>query len=260
MSESPILSVRGLRKAFGDTEVLKGIDLDIRKGEVICVIGPSGSGKSTFLRCLNLLETADEGEIWFAGERVDHLGHEQGRAAEAEKNALRARMGMVFQQFNLWPCHSVVQNVMEAPMLVKRIAPATAREQAEAMLAKVGLAEKADQRPSQLSGGQQQRVAIARALAMAPDVMLFDEATSALDPALVEEVLNVMRGLAKEGMTMVCVTHEMHFASSAADRVVFINHGVVVEAGPPSQIFREPQQEETRKFLRSVLGRTLGQD
>jgi len=258
MTASPILSVRGLCKSFGDSEILKGIDLDVHKGEVICIIGPSGSGKSTLLRCLNLLETADAGEIRFEDERVDQLGHEHGRAAEARKNAVRARIGMVFQQFNLWPCHSVIQNVMEAPLLVRRLSREAAREEAGALLAKVGLAGKADQRPSQLSGGQQQRVAIARALAMNPMVMLFDEATSALDPALVEEVLRVMRELAAEGMTMICVTHEMHFASSAADRVIFIDHGVVVESAPPSEIFRAPREEQTKQFLRSVLGRTLG--
>ena len=255
MTDAPILSVRDLHKCFDETEVLKGVTLDVHKGEVVCIIGPSGSGKSTFLRCLNLLETADEGEIWFRGERVEHLGWETHRSAEVAKNALRARMGMVFQQFNLWSCHSVLQNVIEAPMLVRGLSRREAEEQAHALLAKVGLGGKADHRPSQLSGGQQQRVAIARALAMNPELMLFDEATSALDPELVEEVLNVMRALAADGMTMICVTHEMDFASSVADRVVFIEGGAVVEQGPPSSIFRHPEREETKRFLRRVLSR-----
>jgi ABC-type polar amino acid transport system ATPase subunit len=255
---TPILSVRSLRKSFGDQEILKGVDFDVQKGEVVCVIGASGSGKSTLLRCLNLLETADEGEIHFKGERVDGFSHAHGGAAEKRRNLLRASIGMVFQQFNLWPHRSVLENVMEAPVLVRGQHKSAAAEEGRKILAKVGLETMADRRPSLLSGGQQQRVAIARALAMHPDVMLFDEATSALDPALVDEVLNVMRGLAKDGMTMICVTHEMHFASSVADRIVFVDQGVVVESGTPAEIFRAPKNQRTKDFLRSVLNHTLG--
>ena len=254
MSTVPILSVRGLTKRFGETEVLKGIDLEVQTGEVVCIIGPSGSGKSTLLRCLNLLETAEGGEIHFHGERIDQLGHDQGRAAERMQNRVRARIGMVFQQFNLWPWHSVITNVIEAPMLVRGLSRDAAEAEARELLEKVGLSHKASERPSNLSGGQQQRVAIARALAMHPDVMLFDEATSALDPALKEEVLTVMRDLAAEGMTMICVTHEMNFAASVADRVAFVDHGIIVEIGTPAALFREPRDERTRQFMRSAIG------
>jgi polar amino acid transport system ATP-binding protein len=245
----PILSVRGLTKRFGETEVLAGIDLDVASGEVICIIGPSGSGKSTLLRCLNLLETPDGGEIRFLGKSVGELASQNGRVSALARNALRAEIGMVFQQFNLWPHRTVLENVILAPMLVRGSSRREAEAQARTLLDKVGLSDKADALPSRLSGGQQQRVAIARALAMRPRVMLFDEATSALDPELVGEVLNVMRMLAGDGMTMVCVTHEIDFASAAADRVVFIDSGCVVEQGPPSQIFEQPRQERTRRFL-----------
>ena len=254
MSDLPAtLEVRGLRKSFGSLEVLKGIDLKIAKGEVVCVIGASGSGKSTLLRCLNLLESRDGGEILFQGNAIHQLVGLRGRAAERARTAVRAEIGMVFQHFNLWPHKSVLHNITEAPIVVR----GTSRQQAELaaieLLRKVGLEDKANQRPSRLSGGQQQRVAIARALAMNPKVMLFDEATSALDPELIGEVLNVMRLLAEEGMTMVCVTHEMHFASDVADRVVFIDEGLIVETGPPAQIFNAPKHERTRRFLRRTL-------
>ena len=248
-----ILQVRGLRKSFGTLEVLKGIDLEVSKGEVVCVIGASGSGKSTLLRCINLLEGSDGGEIRFRGEAIQRLVGERGRAAERARNALRADIGMVFQQFNLWPHKSVLHNVTEAPIVVRGTPRKKAELEATELLRKVGLAEKAHERPSRLSGGQQQRVAIARALAMNPKLMLFDEATSALDPELIEEVLNVMRLLAEEGMTMLCVTHEMQFAYDVADQIVFIDEGVIVEKGPPQEILNAPTQERTRRFLRRTL-------
>jgi polar amino acid transport system ATP-binding protein len=249
----PTLEVRGLRKSFGTLEVLKGIDLKIVKGEVVCVIGASGSGKSTLLRCLNLLESSDAGEILFQGKAIHQLVGQRGRAAERARTAVRADIGMVFQQFNLWPHKNVLHNITEAPIIVRGVSRAQAELDATELLRKVGLSDKAHQRPSRLSGGQQQRVAIARALAMNPKVMLFDEATSALDPELIEEVLNVMRLLAEEGMTMVCVTHEMHFANDVADRIVFIDEGVIVETGAPDKIFNAPTQERTRRFLRRTL-------
>jgi ABC-type polar amino acid transport system ATPase subunit len=253
MADQPILQVRGLRKSFGPLEVLKGIDLDVAKGEVVCVIGASGSGKSTLLRCLNLLESNNGGEITFNGKPVHDLAVRRGFAAEKARNELRAEIGMVFQQFNLWPHKNVLNNIVEAPILVRRMPRAAAEERARELLRKVGLIEKASERPSRLSGGQQQRVAIARALAMNPQVMLFDEATSALDPELIDEVLGVMRLLAEEGMTMICVTHEMHFARDVADRVVFMDSGVVVESGPPKQIFQAPRHERTQRFLRRTM-------
>nr|WP_234289005.1 amino acid ABC transporter ATP-binding protein [Listeria ivanovii] len=226
-------------------EVLKGIDLEIAAGEVVVVIGPSGSGKSTFLRCLNLLEQPTAGHILF--EDKDLL------AKQTNVNALRQKMGMVFQNFNLFPHKNVLENLMLAPMKVKNEANSTAKKHALALLDKVGLADKATSYPSQLSGGQQQRVAIARALAMNPDVMLFDEPTSALDPEMVGEVLSVMKALAKEGMTMVVVTHEMGFAREVADRVVFMDAGVIQEQGTPEEIFGNPQNDRTKDFLGKVL-------
>jgi len=251
----PILAVRGLRKAFGSHVVLDGVDLTVARGAVVCLIGASGSGKSTLLRCLNLLEANDGGTILFEGRDIAPLGGLTGGgpALERARDAVRAEIGMVFQSFNLWPHLSALDNVALAPQLVRREPKAAARQAALALLAKVGLAEKAEARPSRLSGGQQQRVAIARALAMQPKVMLFDEPTSALDPELVGEVLDVMRVLAGEGMTMVVVTHEMAFAREVADHVVFIDGGQVVESGPPDRLFTAPAQDRTRRFLARTL-------
>ncbi|WP_088809357.1 MULTISPECIES: amino acid ABC transporter ATP-binding protein [Listeria] len=240
-----MIKVNDLHKYFGKNEVLKGIDLDIQAGEVVVVIGPSGSGKSTFLRCLNLLETPTSGEILFEGKNLLAKG--------TDINSLRQRMGMVFQNFNLFPHKTVLENLMLAPLKVKQENADKAKTHATQLLTKVGLAEKASSYPSSLSGGQQQRVAIARALAMNPDVMLFDEPTSALDPEMVGEVLSVMKSLAKEGMTMVVVTHEMGFAREVADRVVFMDAGVVQEMGTPEEIFGNPQNERTKDFLGKVL-------
>lgn len=240
-----MIDIKNLHKHFGKLEVLKGIDLEIAAGEVVVVIGPSGSGKSTFLRCLNLLEQPTAGHILF--EDKDLL------AKQTNVNALRQKMGMVFQNFNLFPHKNVLENLMLAPMKVKNEANTTAKKHALALLDKVGLADKATSYPSQLSGGQQQRVAIARALAMNPDVMLFDEPTSALDPEMVGEVLSVMKALAKEGMTMVVVTHEMGFAREVADRVVFMDAGVIQEQGTPEEIFGNPQNDRTKDFLGKVL-------
>jgi ABC-type polar amino acid transport system ATPase subunit len=247
---SPVIAVRDLTKRFGGLNVLRGVSLDINPGEVVCVLGASGSGKSTLLRCLNLLESADAGEILFHGDDIAPLARAHGgRAQEAERNRLRARIGMVFQSFNLWPHMSVLANVTEAPMRVRKLPRAQADTEGRALLAKVGLADFAEARPSRLSGGQQQRVAIARALAMAPEVMLFDEPTSALDPELTGEVLAVMRLLAAEGTTMVCVTHEIAFARAVANRVVFIDEGRVVEEGTPAEVIDNPREARTRRFL-----------
>ncbi|MBC1472956.1 amino acid ABC transporter ATP-binding protein [Listeria seeligeri] len=240
-----MINIKNLHKHFGKLEVLKGIDLEIASGEVVVVIGPSGSGKSTFLRCLNLLEQPTAGNILF--ENKDLM------AKQTNVNELRQKMGMVFQNFNLFPHKNVLENLMLAPMKVKNEDNAAAKKHALALLDKVGLADKATSFPSQLSGGQQQRVAIARALAMNPDVMLFDEPTSALDPEMVGEVLSVMKSLAKEGMTMVVVTHEMGFAREVADRVVFMDAGVIQEQGTPEEIFGNPQNERTKDFLGKVL-------
>ncbi|MBC1756612.1 amino acid ABC transporter ATP-binding protein [Listeria seeligeri] len=240
-----MINIKNLHKHFGKLEVLKGIDLKIASGEVVVVIGPSGSGKSTFLRCLNLLEQPTAGNILF--ENKDLM------AKQTNVNELRQKMGMVFQNFNLFPHKNVLENLMLAPMKVKNEDNAAAKKHALALLDKVGLADKATSFPSQLSGGQQQRVAIARALAMNPDVMLFDEPTSALDPEMVGEVLSVMKSLAKEGMTMVVVTHEMGFAREVADRVVFMDAGVIQEQGTPEEIFGNPQNDRTKDFLGKVL-------
>ena len=251
--EAFLLQVRGLRKSFGANEVLRGIDLDVEKGAVVCIIGASGSGKSTLLRCLNLLEASTGGEILFRNKPIQHLVSQRGRSAERSRTAVRSAIGMVFQQFNLWPHLSVLENLCEAPIIVRKVPRADAERKGLELLRKVGLVEKAHERPSRLSGGQQQRVAIARALAMEPDVMLFDEATSALDPELVGEVLTVMKLLADEGMTMVCVTHEMHFAYDVAKRVVFIDEGVIVESGTPAEVLVAPKRERTQRFLRRTL-------
>ncbi|EKM3320916.1 amino acid ABC transporter ATP-binding protein [Listeria monocytogenes] len=240
-----MINIKNLHKHFGKLEVLKGIDLEIASGEVVVVIGPSGSGKSTFLRCLNLLEQPTTGTILF--ENKDLM------AKQTNVNELRQKMGMVFQNFNLFPHKNVLENLMLAPMKVKNEDSAAAKKHALPLLEKVGLADKATSYPSQLSGGQQQRVAIARALAMNPDVMLFDEPTSALDPEMVGEVLSVMKSLAKEGMTMVVVTHEMGFAREVADRVVFMDAGVIQEQGTPEEVFGNPQNDRTKDFLGKVL-------
>ena len=243
--DTPILDVRGLTKRFGSTEVLKGIDLKVRPQELVFVIGPSGSGKSTFLRCCNRLEEPTDGSIRVAG--VELLAH------KVDINAMRRRIGMVFQSFNLYPHMTARGNVMLALRKVLKLPKDQARAEADAALARVGLADRADHHPNALSGGQQQRVAIARALALKPEVMLFDEPTSALDPELVGSVLGVMRDLKADGMTMVVVSHEMRFAQEAADRVIFMDGGVIVEQGPPDRIFGAPTHERTRAFLSRVL-------
>lgn len=239
------ISVKGLQKSFGDNEVLKGLDVDIKSGEVVCVIGPSGSGKSTFLRCLNRLEDITAGSV-----RVDQFDLTN---KDVDIDKVRQHIGMVFQHFNLFPHMSVVENVMLAPVQTGRSTKEQAREIAVKLLGQVGLAEKADAKPASLSGGQKQRVAIARALAMSPDIMLFDEATSALDPEMVGEVLQVLRDLAEQGMTMVVVTHEMGFAREVSDRVIFMADGYIVEEGKPESLFGNPQQQRTQDFLAKVL-------
>ena len=240
-----IISTKGLCKTFGKIDVLKGIDVDIHKGEVVCVIGASGSGKSTFLRCLNLLEKPTGGSILFDG--VDLT------SAKVDLNLHRQKMGVVFQQFNLFPHLTILRNLTIAPMMLKKVPKKEAEEKAMALLARVGLADRADAYPSQLSGGQKQRVAIVRALCMEPEVMLFDEPTSALDPEMVGEVLDVMKELAAEGMTMVVVTHEMGFAREVSDRVLFVNEGVVVEDAPPAEFFENPKHPRLVQFLQKVL-------
>ncbi|MFD1849822.1 amino acid ABC transporter ATP-binding protein [Oceanobacillus bengalensis] len=240
-----MITVNDLNKQFGDNEVLKGINCEIKPSEVVCVIGPSGSGKSTFLRCLNMLETITRGEVIVDGFNLND--------SKTDINMVRTEVGMVFQQFNLFPHKRVIENIMLAPEKVRKISRSDARERAIKLLEKVGLAEKENQYPSQLSGGQQQRVAIARALAMEPKLMLFDEPTSALDPELVGEVLEVMKQLALEGMTMVVVTHEMGFAREVADRVLFMDEGIIMEEGDPEQIFSNPKSERTKEFLNKVL-------
>ena len=241
----PKVSVKNLRKSFGSLEVIKDMSLDVEEGEVVCLIGPSGSGKSTFLRCLNALETATSGDITIDGETLTSPG--------VNLNRLRERIGMVFQQFNLFPHVTVLKNVTLAPLDRRKLDKAAAKRRAMELLTRVGLAVKADAHPIQLSGGQQQRVAIARALAMNPDIMLFDEPTSALDPEMVGEVLEVMKKLAREGMTMIVVTHEMGFAREVADRVIFMDGGYIVEQGPPADLFGNPQNARTKDFLSKVL-------
>jgi polar amino acid transport system ATP-binding protein len=251
-----MVDARDVHKYFHNNQVLRGISLQVRKREVICIIGPSGSGKTTFLRCINHLEKINGGRIYIDGELIGYREKPDGSLVEdTEKNIARMRseIGMVFQRFNLFPHMTALQNVMEAPIQVKHEPRDLVEQRARALLQKVGLEQKADAYPARLSGGQQQRVAIARALAMNPKLMLFDEATSALDPELVGEVLKVMRQLAEEGMTMVVVTHEMGFAREVADRVIFMDGGVIVEEGPPEQVFGSPQQERTQSFLRKVL-------
>jgi len=239
-----MIVIENLHKAFGEVEVLKGVNLHIKPQEVVALIGPSGSGKSTLLRCMNYLEEPTSGKVTVAGTPLD---------GEANINKVREEVGMVFQRFNLFPHMTALENIMLAPLKVKKVSKAEAEKKARELLERVGLADKADNYPSQLSGGQQQRVAIARALAMEPKVMLFDEPTSALDPEMVGEVLDVMRSLAKDGMTMAIVTHEMGFAREVADRVLFIDGGGILEQGTPEELFEHPQQERTQNFLSKVL-------
>ncbi len=239
------LKVKGLKKSYGQLEVLKDISLEVKEGEVICLIGPSGSGKSTLLRCLNLLEDVNQGDV-----EVDDVIITDKKT---DINKVRENIGMVFQHFNLFPHMTVLENITLAPVQLKKTTKQEAEKKAHELLAQVGLADKANAKPAQLSGGQKQRVAIARALAMNPDIMLFDEPTSALDPEMVGEVLNVIKQLANEGMTMVIVTHEMGFAREVADQVIFMDGGYVVEKGTPTEIFSNPQNERTQDFLNKVL-------
>jgi polar amino acid transport system ATP-binding protein len=250
----PILKIEGLRKSYGPAEVLKGIDLTVYPGEVISIIGPSGTGKSTLLRCINLLEEPTQGTVYIGDEKLVALPPgSKNRTYHPKITHLRTRVGMVFQQFNLWPHKTVLENIIEAPILVKKMARDQAMEKALILLDLVKLKDKADKYPASLSGGQQQRVAIARAMAMDPEVMLFDEVTSSLDPQLVGEVLEVMNQLAKKGMTMLVVTHEMKFAENVSSRVIFMDSGVIAEEGVPQQIFKSSQHPRTREFLAHVL-------
>jgi polar amino acid transport system ATP-binding protein len=251
----PIVRAEDVHKRFGHTEVLKGIDLTVQPGQTVVLIGPSGSGKTTFLRCINHLEKIQSGRIYVGGKLIGYRDENGQLVEDTERNiaAQRARIGMVFQRFNLFPHMTALENIIEAPIRVKKLPREQAIEKARELLRKVGLSDKQDRYPSQLSGGQQQRVAIARALAMDPMLMLFDEATSALDPELVGEVLKVMEQLAQEGMSMIVVTHEMGFARHVADRVVFMDEGKVVEEGTPTDIFDSPGHERTQAFLRRIL-------
>ena len=254
MSEA-MVTAEGVHKRFGQLEVLKGIDLEVNRGEVMCILGPSGSGKSTFLRCINHLEPINAGRLSVDGELVGYR-ESGGRLFELHEREIgrkRSEIGMVFQHFNLFPHMTALENVTLAPMLVKGAGREEARQRGRELLARVGLADKLDTYPVALSGGQKQRVAIARALAMAPKLMLFDEPTSALDPELVGDVLDVMRGLARDGMTMIVVTHEIGFAREVGDTAVFMDAGVVVEAGPPKEVLSNPRQERTKAFLSKVL-------
>ncbi|MEK3819202.1 amino acid ABC transporter ATP-binding protein [Cytobacillus sp. FSL W8-0315] len=245
MSESYMIKVEKLNKSFGDLHVLKDIDITVKESDVVCLIGASGSGKSTLLRCLNFLELKDSGNIIFEGEKVEKETH--------DLNKVREKVGMVFQHFHLFPHMTVLENVMEAPLHVKRLPKDQVKKDAQDLLKKVGLSDKENVYPSKLSGGQKQRVAIARALAMKPDIMLFDEPTSALDPELVGEVLSTMKELALEGMTMVVVTHEMGFAREVADWAVYMHDGRIVEVGHPEDLFNNPKEQRTKNFLDSVL-------
>jgi ABC transporter related len=244
-TDEALLQVRGLKKHFGHLEVLRGIDIDIHKGEVVAVIGPSGSGKSTFIRCLNRLEEPTDGAVIFEGQQINTKG--------ADIDKIRQKIGMVFQNFNLFSNMTIMQNITAAPINVKKIPKAQAEERALKLLDRVGLKDKAGEYPVRLSGGQRQRVAIARALAMDPDILLFDEPTSALDPEMVGEVLNVMKELAEEGMTMVVVTHEMGFAREVSDRVIFIDQGIIQEENEPKEFFANPKNARLKDFLNKVL-------
>jgi len=251
----PMIRLEGIHKRFGALEVLKGVDLHVAKGEVVCILGPSGSGKSTFLRCVNLLEPPEQGDIYIEGNDICK-GPGSGSGEQSWKlDFVRQRVGIVFQQFNLFPHKTALQNVTLAQEKVLGRSSQEARAKATELLERVGLGDKLDQYPERLSGGQQQRVAIARALAMDPHVMLFDEVTSALDPELVKEVLDTMRELAEEGMTMIVVTHEIGFAREVADRVIFMDGGVIVEEGPPAEVLENPKEERTKQFLGLVLDR-----
>jgi polar amino acid transport system ATP-binding protein len=255
MTEPPVVKAEQVHKRFGRAEVLKGIDLEVARREVMCIVGPSGSGKSTFLRCINHLEKIDSGRLSVDGELVGYR-ERAGKLYEMRESEVarqRRGIGMVFQRFNLFPHMTALENVMEAPLRVRKQEKEEVRERAQGLLDRVGLGERGDSYPSQLSGGQQQRVAIARALCMEPKLMLFDEPTSALDPELVGEVLEVMRRLAEDGMTMIVVTHEMGFAREVGDSFVFIDGGVVVESGTPREVLANPQQQRTKAFLSKVL-------
>lgn len=252
---TPMISAQNVHKSFGQFEVLKGIDLEVQPGEVACLLGPSGSGKSTFLRCVNHLDKATAGRLYVDGELIGYREKNGILYEISEKQAAQQRsdIGMVFQSFNLFPHRTVIENIIEAPMQVKKMPEDKARKRAMELLDEVGLAAKADNYPVQLSGGQQQRVAIARAVAMDPKLMLFDEPTSALDPELVGEVLRVMKDLATQGMTMLVVTHEMGFAREVADKIFFMDGGVVLESGTPAEVLENPQQPRTKVFLSSLL-------
>ena len=255
MTETPIIELRNVNKHFGKLHVLKDVSLRVGRGEVVVIIGPSGAGKSTYLRSLNHLEKPTSGKIWIDDKLIEDRvnGHNQVKLPHKERAAILLEMGMVFQRFNLFPHKTALQNVMLAPMNVKGVPEKEAKEKAVKLLNQVGLGDRLDSYPAKLSGGQQQRVAIARALAMEPKMMLFDEPTSALDPELVGDVLNVMKELAEEGMTMLVVTHEMGFAREVADRVVFMYDGAILEEGSPKEIFTNPKHDRTRQFLQSVL-------
>jgi polar amino acid transport system ATP-binding protein len=255
MTPEPMVKAEGVHKRFGRLEVLRGISLEVARGEVMCIIGPSGSGKSTFLRAINHLEKINSGRLWVDGELVGYVqrGDKLHELHDREVSKRRAEIGMVFQRFNLFPHKTALENVIEAPRLVRGLPRSQAAEDASALLASVGLADKLSSYPAQLSGGQQQRVAIARALAMKPKLMLFDEPTSALDPELVGDVLDVMRVLARDGMTMIVVTHEMGFAREVGDQLVFMDEGVIVEAGDPRAVLANPRHQRTQAFLSKVL-------
>ena len=245
MTDTVLIETKGLQKSFGDNHVLKGVDLQIHQGEALAIIGPSGGGKSTFLRCLNLLEEPDGGDVIFEGQKINQKG--------TDVDKYRQKMGMVFQHFNVFPHMTVKENITLAPVLLKKKTPAEADQKALYLLDRIGLLDKKDEYPRKLSGGQQQRLAIVRALAMEPDVMLFDEPTSALDPEMVGEVLSVIRTLVKDGMTTVIVTHEMGFAREVSDRIIFISDGQIVEQGAPADLLDHPQQSRTKDFLSKVL-------
>ena len=245
MTDTVLIETKGLQKSFGDNHVLKGVDLQIHQGEALAIIGPSGGGKSTFLRCLNLLEEPDGGDVIFEGQKINQKG--------TDVDKYRQKMGMVFQHFNVFPHMTVKENITLAPVLLKKKTPAEADQKALYLLDRIGLLDKKDEYPRKLSGGQKQRLAIVRALAMEPDVMLFDEPTSALDPEMVGEVLSVIRTLVKDGMTTVIVTHEMGFAREVSDRIIFISDGQIVEQGTPSELLDHPKEQRTRDFLSKVL-------